>query len=771
MLDDVRVLDRSSGIAGPYCTKMLADAGARVAVVEPEGGDPLRAQGSGGLFEFLRLGKHPAGHPERLLAGADVLVTDQPVDVTALRTAHPGLVVVTITPFGPDGPMAGQPWTEFTLQAWCGSTGQRGLPDQPPLAAGGRLGEWLAGSYAAVGTLAALREARRSGQGDHVDVAMLDVMAVTMVTYPSVLASFSGWPALSGTGRVVEVPSIEPAKDGFVVFTTNSAQQFQDFLVMIERPDLLEDAGLRRAAGRFERRDEFLAAVRAYTGVRSTDELLERAALLRIPAAPVLNGATIEQFEQFTARGVFADLPGGGRAPRVPYRLQAPGASPAAPGADGRPGGTVHPQGADGPAVDWAPRPAGETLPWRLPLSGVRVLDCTAWWAGPSATHVLATLGADVVKVESVARPDLMRYSATRPPTEPDWWEWGFLFHGVNLNKRGITLDLRQPRGAELFERLSARADVVVENYTPRVMEQFGLGWERLHELNPSLVMVRMPAFGLAGPWRERTGFAQTMESLSGMAWLTGDPDGPPVLVRGACDPLAGLHAVVATLVALEARDRDGTGRLVEATMVEAALNAAAEQVIEHSRTGALLSRQGNRGPQAAPQNVYRCAGDDAWVAVAVADDEQWRSLAALIGRPEWAADPDLADAAGRRRSESLLDEAIAGWCATLSDGAAAAQLVAAGVPAAPVVPPRETVRNPQLRHRRLFETEEHPVTGRHEIPVLPLRLSRVENWLRRPSPTLGQHNAEVLAEVEPDPKVLAGLEASGVIGTRPSGG
>ncbi|MHB1584922.1 MAG: CaiB/BaiF CoA-transferase family protein [Acidimicrobiales bacterium] len=752
MLDRLVVLDHSSGIAGPYCTKLLADAGADVVEVPPGGGDPLAGQGSGGLHEFLHHAKRLAGGPRSSLEEADVFVTDREVDVADLRRRHRSLVVVTITPFGPDGPLAGTPATEFTLQAWCGSTGQRGLPEEPPLAAGGRLGEWLTGSVAAVGALAALREARRSGEGEHVDVAMLDVMATTMVTYPSVFASFGGWPSSPGTGRVVEVPSIEPSSDGFVVFTTNSAQQFEDFLVMIERPDLLEDGGLRRAAGRFERRHEFLAAVRAYTSRHTTEELLARAALFRIPAAPVLHGGNVEDFEQFATRGVFEAMAGGGRAPRVPYRIDR-GDRTAPPQAGDGAGGTTR---------------AGDG--WRLPLDGLRVLDCTAWWAGPGATNVLAALGADVVKVESTGRPDLMRYSSARPPSDPDWWEWGPLFHAVNVNKRAVTLDLRRPEGVSLFERLAGGADVVVENYTPRVMEQFGLGWERLHELNPSLLMVRMPAFGLDGPWRERTGFAQTMESLSGMAWLTGRPDGPPVLVRGACDPLAGLHAVFATLVALEARDRDGLGRLVEATMVEAALNAAAEQVIEHSRRGSLLSRLENRDPCHAPQNVYRCAGDDAWVALSVASDDQWRALAAVVGEAGWADDPALADAGSRRSRHDELDARIGRWTAALTPEEAAARLAAAGVPAAPVVPPRELARNRQLRHRRLFETEDHPVTGSHEIPVLPIRFGRVDRWLRRPSPTLGQHNAEVLGQVEPDPARLAELEAQGVIGTRPTG-
>ena len=267
------------------------------------------------------------------------------MDLDALWLANPALVVVTITPFGCDGPWVERPSTEFTLQAACGSTGQRGLPEQPPLAAGGRIGEWVTGTYAALGAVAAYREARRCGRGEHVDVAMLDCMAVTMVTYPSVFASFSGWPEQYGTGRVIEVPSVEPSKDGYFNVTTNSAQQFQDFLLMIGRPDLLEDPDLASAPKRFARRDEFLAAVLEHTSQRTTAELLDEASLFRIPAGPVLDGSTMPEFEQFVARGVFEPNPSGRFVqPRVPFRIS--GTSP-------RPFERAPSCGEDTGTVDW----------------------------------------------------------------------------------------------------------------------------------------------------------------------------------------------------------------------------------------------------------------------------------------------------------------------------------------------------------------------------------------------------------------------------------
>ncbi|HEV2309654.1 MAG TPA: CoA transferase, partial [Acidimicrobiia bacterium] len=271
VLEDIRVVDCSADIAGPYCTKLLADAGADVVKVEPAAGDPLRSWGSGALFEFLNTSKRSVVRAEGdalddLCAGADVVVCDRSrsLDPAALRKGRPDLVVACITPFGLDGPWRDWAATEFTLQAWCGSTGSRGLPEATPMAAGGRIGEWIAGTYAAVAVAAALRTAQTSGRGDLIDLAVLDAMSVTMNTFTSVFAEFLDWPPMRRPVRTIEIPSLEPASDGYVAFTTNSAQQFADFLVLIDRPDLLDDKELALHLGRFKRRNDFFDVIHEY---------------------------------------------------------------------------------------------------------------------------------------------------------------------------------------------------------------------------------------------------------------------------------------------------------------------------------------------------------------------------------------------------------------------------------------------------------------------------------------------------------------------------
>jgi crotonobetainyl-CoA:carnitine CoA-transferase CaiB-like acyl-CoA transferase len=745
ILRDVQVVDRTSGIAGAYCGKVLVDAGARVTRVVGPDDDPLGGLGSEAMFEFLHASKPSVsdGEAEAREAHADIVLTNR-----ATTRATPGQIVVCMTPHGLDGPWVGRPATEFTLQAAGGSTGFRGLPDEEPLAAGGRVGEWMTGTYAALAALAALYHVRRGAEGETIDVAMLDCVAATMAIVPSVYASFLGWLPMSGTGRSIEVPSVEPTADGFVVFTTNSAQQYSDFCVLIGHAELLDDRKLSRPHERFVRREEFEALVRDFTAERTSAEVLTEASLFRIPSGPVLNGETVTGFEQFVERGVYGPSASGRFVqPRVPFRITG----------EPEPGEPVDRHATD-PADD------------ALPLTGVRVVDCTAWWAGPSAAAALAALGADVIKVESITRPDLMRYASTKPPTTDEWWEWSPLFHSGNAGKRAITLDLTRPEGIAVFERLLGTADVLIENYTPRVMDQFGLGWEHAHEVNPDLVMTRMPAFGLDGPWRDNTGFAQTMECISGMAWLTGFADGPPVLVRGACDPLAGMHAVIATLLALLERDNNGGGRLVEATMVEAALNAAAEQVLECSSTGTVQTRDGNRSPQAAPQGVYACAGEDSWLALAIESDEQWIAFKNVLGDPAWAASTGLDTPEGRRAAHDAIDAQLRAWTADASADELADVFCAAGVPAAAVIASRDVVHNPQLRHRGLFETKPHRVTGEHALPMLPFRFSRVTSWLARPAPTLGEHNDEVFAELGLSADEIAGLRSDGIVGERPTG-
>ena len=781
-LRDIRVVDFSTEIAGPYSTKLLCDAGADVIKVEAPGyGDPLRywsATGAdlhgedGALFRFLNHGKRSVvGRPDSdgvqdLIAGADLVVesfVEPALDAPLLLARNPGLVILSITPFGRGGPWSARPASEFTVQAESGSIGTRGLPGGEPFQAGGRIGDWVGGTFASVGALAAVQCARRTGRSEHVDFSLLEVMNIAGSNYSNLLAHLVG-SDFAGFPQSVETPSIEPTADGYVGFCTNTRQQFSDFLLLIERPDLRDDESLVQVAARFARLDEWNAIVHAYTEKHTTAEIIEAASRLRIPVAPINNGETVREHPQLAERGVFVPDPTGRfEQPRPPYRID--GADPPLPLPAPRLGADT---GRIEPRTRNVPTPRGEP---GLPLEGLRVIDMTAWWAGPSATHMLATLGADVIHLESTGRLDGMRMVGGMFTHKfDDWWEASHFYLAANANKRSLTLDLTDERGLSLLKRLITKSDALVENFTPRVLDGFGLDWESIHQLNPRILLVRMPAFGLSGPWRDNTGFAQTMEQMTGLAWLTGHADDPPRIQRGPCDPLAGMHAALALLVGLQEREHTGRGVEIEATMVEGALNAAAEQILEHSAYGNLMQREGNRAAHAAPQGLYRCRSDDelSWLALSVSSDEQWEALVELLGGPDWSRDPELQTLTGRRAAHDRIDAELRPWFEDRELGNAVDTLLAAGIPAARVANPY-TARNPQLEARGFYEVCTHPVVGDHPLPTVPFRYRSVERWLRRPAPTLGQHNREILQDLlDLSESELTELEADGVIGTRP---
>ena len=795
------VVDLSTGIAGAYCTKLLADGGATVIKVESPEGDPLRRWsasgadippgGDGALFSFLAGSKHSVvADPEvgddvrmveRLLASADSAVWSggskvaeyQGFTPSAIHRAYPRLTVTSITPFGLEGPWRDRAATEFTLQAWSGGIVGlgRGLPERAPVFVGGQVGEYMAGAYASAATLASwFRRANGDpGQpGDLVDLSMLETQILCLTYYPVTYFEMLGRPWRNA--RRLTVPGVAQAKDGLVDLGCGTAQQWFDLCAMVGHPEWIDEHSPLTIT---EQANVHADEIYAWVESNPVDEIRDLATAFRIPNAPVANGANIASLDHFRERGSFVCNPRDGfRQPGHPYRmrparLRRPGPAP-----------LLGEHTAGYRTAGMTPRPAPTTSgpANRLPFSGLRILDMTTFWAGPCCTHFMALLGAEVIHVESARRPDGTRLIAGIPVTEEQWWEKSPIFAALNTNKKSLTLDLQSPRGREVLRRLIATCDVIVENFTPRVLDQIGLDFAAVQEIRPDAVMLRMPGFGLDGPWRDNPAFAYAIESASGLSWLTGYPDRPPYEPYSVGDPNAGVHAFNALLLALEHRRRTGEGVLVEAAMVDAALSISAEQVIEYSAYGALLERAGNRGPTAAPQNLYRAADIDefgrldCWVAIAVATDEQWVRLRGALGSPSWATDPALSAASGRCARHDLIDERLAAWCEPRSADDIVATLWDAGVPVAKVMQPHRQTELDQLAFRGFFEEVEHPVNGRARLSTVPMRFSGWSGPFHTdPAPTLGQHNHELLAELGLTPSEVADLEASGVIGRTPT--
>jgi len=785
------VVELSTGIAGAYCTKLLSDGGAQVIKVESLQGDPLRswsasgaeisAGSDGALFGFLAGGKHSVlAEPDtdtdlvnELLASADAVVWSRGSTVAeteafspaAIRRSHPDLTVTCITPFGLDGPWRDRPATEFTLQAWSGGIVGlgRGSPDRAPVFVGGQVGEYLAGAYASAATLAS----RRRGVGELLDLSMLEAQILGLTYYPVTFFGMLGRPWRDA--RKITVPGIARAKDGLVDVGCGTAQQWFDLCAMIGHQDWIdEDSPLSIT----EQANEKAAEIFSWFDSQTVDDIRDLATAFRIPNAPVANGANITELNQFQHRRSFVANPRDGFSqPAPPYRMHPVELRP--PQVAPRLGEHTAQYRRCGSSV--TRQPSRTSPPDRLPFSGLRVLDVTTFWAGPSCTHFLAMLGAEVIHVESTRKPDGTRLIAGIPVTEDQWWEKSPIFSALNTNKKSLTLDLQTSAGQDLLRRLIATSDVIVENFTPRVLDQIGLDFAAVQAIRPDAILLRMPGFGLDGPWRDNPAFAYVIEAASGVSWLTGYPDRNPYEPYSIGDPNAGVHAINALLLALESRRRTGEGVLIEAAMVDAALNIAAEQVIEYSAYGSLLQRDGNRGPTAAPQNVYQTADVDefgrldSWIAIAVASDKQWTGLCEALGRPQWALDPALSNAGGRRQRHDLIDEHLSAWCRGLSGDDIVQCLWNAGVPVGKVMQPHRQAEIPQLQFRRFFEDVGHPVNRRAPYSTVPVRFSAgPDRFHLEPAPLLGQHNVELLTELGLSEGQIAELEADGVIGRAP---
>ncbi|MGV0790712.1 CaiB/BaiF CoA transferase family protein [Mycolicibacterium sp. XJ1819] len=795
-LSGLRVVELGSEIAAPYCTKLLCDLGADVCKIESPQGDPLRSWGPfrdhahqhGGLFEYLNAGKQGLtvdlgttsglARAHEVIAQADVLVEDLPagsvdrfewgLDHEALQQINPDLVVVKVSDYGQEGPRRAHPSTPLTLQAASGWVNTREF-GRPPVQAGGRIPEYIVGGYAALAALTALRVAdAQQGRVVEADVSAFESLLSTL-PYPMLLAARLKGMGLPTNSKAAPMLGIVRAADGWIGINCLTGQHWLDVCAMMGLGEFGEHQLAIMLGG--PERDEFFAKAQPWLDSMPVADLVELSQAMRIPAAPINDGSSILDCPQYRDRHFFVDAgPDGARftRPGAPFRLSrtpvgAPRPAPLLGSAD-----TVRWKGRWKDHNQRGATNSGEAAAdGASPFGGLKVFDLSTFWAGAYLTCYLGAFGADVVKVESIQRPDGHRYSGSLLRSSDDWYEIGPLWQGTNLNKRDITLDLSSDTGRELALRLAADADVVIENFSPRVVEQFGLDYDSLSKINPGVVMVRMPGFGLEGPWRDYVGWALNIEQLAGMSAVTGYADGPPCNLQGPADPIAGVHASVALLAALEHRRRTGEGQLIEVAQIEVGAAVTAEPVIEYSMTKRVREREGNRHRHRA-QGVYRTQGDDDWIALSVRDDTDWATVTEVIGRPDLRDDPRFASAKARLRHHDEFDEVIAEYAATRSAEEFADALLRRGVPAQRLMTGERMYDVDQLDARGFYEDLEHRIAGRQRFPGWPFRITPGPSRHHcSPSPTLGQHNDEVLAELGLTPEEISDLREQQVIGER----
>jgi crotonobetainyl-CoA:carnitine CoA-transferase CaiB-like acyl-CoA transferase len=407
--------------------------------------------------------------------------------------------------------------------------------------------------------------------------------------------------------------------------------------------------------------------------------------------------------------------------------------------------------------------------PAPLPLEGIRIVDFTAYWAGPLPTAIMADLGAEVIKVESIQRPDQFRIVAV-PGDPAEVYELSPPFNATNRNKLGLTLDLARPEGVRLFKELVKRSDAVLQNYSPRVMLQLGLSYETLRGVNPAIVMTSVSGFGQEGPWRDYVSFAAIGEALSGISGLSGyTGEGALIHGVGVSDPFAGYLAAFCTLAAVHQARATGEGQHVDVSQLEASMQYIADALIEFELSGHTRERATVDDSAAAPHGAFPARGEDAWVALSVATEEQWRALLAAMGAPGWADEPRFATPLTRRRNRDALNQLVAGWTAHFDRHQLAHDLQARGIAAAPVLAPSDLVKDPALNAAGFFQFVDHPIAGRHPYPSFPALIDGEHPPIKRVGPMLGDDNHYVLSKIlELSDAEIARLEADRIIGTRP---
>ena len=774
-LDGIRVVELGEGKALAYAGKLLRDLGSEVIKVEPPGGDALRAYGPfpsdepnpthSGMFIFLNGGKRgthldleTAEGREGLVSlveGADVLLHSFPPAVAtrlglereALLERYPRLIVSAVTPYGSTGPYA--EWRGYALQAQSGATIARriGDPQREPLTSPLDQAEIQHGAvHTAVATVLALVHRNRTGRGQFVDVGVMEAVAIAMAGNSIPMMVYGDiQPWTRGSRLFARGPwGVFAARDGDLAVITLLDRQWRTFLEYLGDPEWGNDPrfakvqGLALRALDEEDRQELHKHLQDCFRERTVADVWEFTQRARISFHPVHTVSQVVESDHMQKRGFFVSAPGPHpplRVPGAPYRMSVtPWAAPGPP-----------PVLDEQPASGWTSEPVVYPEPrvdaGSLPLEGVRVIDLGQVWAGPLLGRYLADYGTDSIVVDTDSRP--RNPVGQVDQSSPLWWEDTF------RNRRSVQLDLKTRKGVELFKVLLREADVMIDNYTPRVLPNLGLNYEDLTAEFPRLIIAALSAGGRTGPWSDALSYGPSLTGLYGVKSLNGYPEDGVVMEDASdLDPISGTYGMLAIMAALHHRDRTGEGQMIEIAQGEAGFVAATEAMIEHVWNGREMGPQGNLHRVLAPHGIYPCAGDDRWIAIACGSDDEWSALARAAGHEEWLEQEQFRTAAGRRVARGELDAAIGGWTASKDEMALTQRLQEVGVAAFPAMGLAEMLEDPQFSHRgEHFELPE-TFPARRLLNGSPWHLSAAPPRVRLRVPDPGQHNEEVFREL-----------------------
>lgn len=748
---ELRVVEIEGSIAGAYCAKLFADDGAQVVVC-----------GRSDLTEAQRLylhhGKDLRGAIDDIALGAaDVIIESSstlplsPLDPEPASDA----VRVRISPYGSSGPFAAWRGTDATMFAHSGHLHLTGDPDREPLSAPPNLPAQASGLFAFIGTMGALFDRTRFGKVNVVEIATHEVMValhqLLLMRYQlgkDILCRMGN--RYTGQGQP---NGMYECSDGWVAISAPTDEQVEMICAITGGDHLLENP-LISSPMDFQTYPEVLDEhLVPWLRARPMAEVADFFQSARIPTAPATPMLGLLDDVHLKERDFWRSIDG----------VMVPG----------RPFTFTSPQGPGPRSMSLAgdPDQSGSE-----PLSGVRVLDLTKVWAGPLAARLLAELGAEVIQVEPPwgrgpkeipeSLVQAMRLFPDNEPGEQPWNRNGHLIK-YGLHKKSVALDLTQADGVDAFERLVSNSDVVIENFSSRVMPQLGLDEHRLHEINTDLIYMTMPGYGRSGPSENWVAYGTTVDSHAGLSHLIGYPGQVPWKCGTAWpDPIAGLHAVSAILIGLWRRPEHG-GVTIEGAQFEATLTLTADALVSAQLGGVEPPVLGNRHPTFAPQGVYRCAGPDRWIALSVVDDDGWRHLCAAAELPDGWSEMTIE---ARRRHHDEIDQAIDAWTASRDQNELAARLQALGIAAAPSLDAPGVLADAHLAARDALVTIEQPLVGRFVTPRMPVHFSeRSQRPPLRTAALLGEHNEEVLGSIGGlDGADILRLTEAGIVATEP---
>ncbi len=783
ILSGLRVVECGEGISAAFGAKLMADLGADVIKVEDPAGDILRHRGPfapdekpdpeySGLFLHLNANKRgitldltaPSSKAafDRLLSSADILIHNvhpadhliRGLDGATLSKKFPSLITVGISPFGDSGPRRN--WKAYPLNIENAggmaflAPGASEYPDLPPLRAFGDQADYQGGLHACFAALAMYLNRLSGGAPSSIDVSQQECIAA-MLEMNLMHFTYAGRETSRLGKRVIGPWLLSECRDGHAFVACAEEPQWQRMVELMGNPEWTHEELFKDRIARGANSDALNLFMREWMASWNKEELFHAGQAKRIPFAKVNTMSDICADAQLNHRAYFFELDHPGR-----EKVRVPGA-PSRYGVDqlitrtpaprlGQHNDEVLGTNANGARKFSA---SSTSSSGSLPLARIRILDFTWAWAGPFATLQMAHMGAEVLRIESERRVCITRAIPPFADDVPGPNRAGY-FNQYNQGKRSITLNLADPAGLQVAYDLVPHCDVVIENFAGGVANKMGLGYEKLRQLRPDIVMLSMSGYGQDGPYRGYLGYGPPAAALSGFFFTTGYRGMAPMeLGTSYMDPNAGIFGAIAVMNALIHRKKTGQGQYIDQSQLETAVQLIAEGLLQYQITGKEPERVGNHHPIMSPHNTYKAAGDsDKWVSIAVANDNEWRALCSVMGRAELAHDSRFSTPLARKQNEDDLDSIISEWTRTRDRWQVAEDLQRAGVAAFPSMSNKDLASDEHLRERGYLVRLHHPEVGQRTHVGIPWTLDGKPCRVTSPAPVRGADTNAVLSKL-----------------------